>query len=165
MKQLNFRHFNTNSKKFFETVSFFQKEEKTRPKRTILFCFVYQGVFGHFTTTFISYFRRLPKISEDYRNFTKANEEVRPLAKMSKEPSKHLTVLSSETANIKKLANLTANTKNYGQITLNTTPHSDPLRILISLPYHQLAKIPYTSKLSLLTVTLITGNLSAFRNF
>ena len=85
---------------------------------------------------------------------------------MSKEPSKHLTVLSSETANIKKLANLTANTKNYyGQITLNTTPHSDPLRILISLPYHQLAKIPYTSKLSLLTVTLITGNLSAFRNF
>ena len=127
MKQLNFRHFNT--KKFFETVSFFQKEEKTGPKRPILFCFVYQGVFGHFSTTFISDFRRLPKISEDCRNFTKTNEEVRPLPKMSKEPSKHLTVLSSETANIKKLTNLTANTKNYVQITLNTKPNSDSLRI------------------------------------
>ena len=84
---------------------------------------------------------------------------------MSKEPSKHLTVLSSETVNIKKLANLTANTKNYGQTTLSTTPHSDPLRILISLPYHQLAKIPYTSKLPFLTVTLITGSRSLFRNF
>ena len=113
MKQFNFRHFNTNSKKFFETVSFFQKEEKTGPKGLILFCFVYQGVFGHFTTTFISDFRRLPKISEDCRSFTKTNEEVRPLPKMSKEPSKHLTVLSSETANIKKLANLKANTKHY----------------------------------------------------
>ena len=164
MKQLNFRHFNTNSKKFFETVSFFQKEEKTGPKRPILFCFVYQGIFGHFTKTFIPDFRRLPKISEDCPNFTNTNEEVRPFPKMSKEPSKHLTV-SSETANIKKLANLTANTKNYVQITLNTTPHSDPLRILISLLYHQLAKIPYTSKLSFLTVTLITGNLSLFRNF
>ena len=84
---------------------------------------------------------------------------------MSKEPPKHLTVLSSETPNIKKFANLTANTKNYGQTALSTTPHSDPLRILISLPYHQLAKIPYSSKLSFLTVTLITDNLSPFRNF
>ena len=29
---LNFRHFNSNSKKFFETVIFFQKEAKTAPK-------------------------------------------------------------------------------------------------------------------------------------
>ena len=36
MKQLNFRHFNTNSKKFFET-NFFQKEAKTAPKMPILF--------------------------------------------------------------------------------------------------------------------------------
>ena len=35
MKQLNFRHFNTNSKKFFETVHFFQKEAKTAPNRPI----------------------------------------------------------------------------------------------------------------------------------
>ena len=40
MKQLNFRHFNTNIKKFFETVNFLQKEAKTAPKRSILFCFV-----------------------------------------------------------------------------------------------------------------------------
>ena len=32
MKQLNFRHFNTNSKKFFETVHFFQKEAKRLQK-------------------------------------------------------------------------------------------------------------------------------------
>ena len=113
-KQLNFGHFNTNSKKFFETVNFFQKEAKTAPKRSMLFCLLYQGVFGHFTTI---YFRR----------FLKTNEEVRPLPKMSEEPSKHLTVFPSETVNIKKLANLTANTKNYGQITLNTKPHSDLL--------------------------------------
>ena len=110
MKQLNFRHFNTNSKQSFETVIFFQKEAKTAQKRPILFCLVYQGVFGHFTT-----------IPDYFRRFPKANDE------MSEEPSKHLIVFPSETVNIKKLANLTANTKNYGQITPNIKPHSDPL--------------------------------------
>ena len=38
MKQFNFRHFNSNSKKFFETANFFQKEAKTAPKRSILVC-------------------------------------------------------------------------------------------------------------------------------
>ena len=38
MKQLNFGHFNTSSKKFFETVNFFHKEAKTAPKRPILTC-------------------------------------------------------------------------------------------------------------------------------
>ena len=39
MKQSNFRHFNNESKKFFEIVIFFfQKEEKTASKRPILFC-------------------------------------------------------------------------------------------------------------------------------
>ena len=33
MKLLNFKHFNTNSKKFFETVSFFQKEKKKRVQK------------------------------------------------------------------------------------------------------------------------------------
>ena len=33
IKQLNFSHFNTNSKKFFETVNFFLKEAKTAPRR------------------------------------------------------------------------------------------------------------------------------------
>ena len=92
MKKLNFRHFNTNSKKFFETVNFFQKEVKTAPKRPILFCLVYQGVFGHFTT-----------ISEDCRRFPKTIEEIRPLPKIPEEPPKHLTVFSSQTVNIKKI--------------------------------------------------------------
>ena len=38
MKQLNFTHFNTNSKKFLKTGNVFQKEAKTAPKRPILFC-------------------------------------------------------------------------------------------------------------------------------
>ena len=50
MKQLNFRLFNTNSEKFFETGNFFQKEANSAPKRPILFCSVYQGVLGHFAT-------------------------------------------------------------------------------------------------------------------
>ena len=142
MKLLNFRHFNTSNKKFFETVSFFQKEEKTALKRPILFCLVYQGVFGHFTTIYF----RFPKAAEDSRRlpkFSKTNEEVRPLPEMSKEPSQHLTGLSSETANIKKLANLTANTKNYVQMSLNTKPNSDPLRIpkFQNIKVHTLANL------------------------
>ena len=59
MKQLNFRHFNTNSKKFCEAVIFFQKEEKKAPERLILSYLVCQGVFGH------HYYDNLfPKISE-----------------------------------------------------------------------------------------------------
>ena len=87
MKQLNFRHFNTNSIEFFETVNFFQKEAKTAPNRPILFCLVHQGVFGHLTT--IPDFRRLPTMPEDCRRFRKTNEEVQPLPKMFEEPSKH----------------------------------------------------------------------------
>ena len=132
MKELNYKHFKTNSKKFFETVLFFQKEAKTAPKKQILFCLVHQGVFGHQVRQFqiISEdFRRLATIPEGCRRFPKTNEEVRPLLKMSEERSKHLTVFSSKTVNIKKLANLKADTKNCGQIRLNTEPHSDPLLI------------------------------------
>ena len=75
-KQLNFRYFNINSKKFFEIVNFSQKEAKTAPKRPILFCLVYQGVFGHFTTI-PDYFRRFPKISEDYRRGPTIAKDVR----------------------------------------------------------------------------------------
>ena len=63
MKQLNFRYFNTDSKKFFETVNFFQKEAKKAPKRPVLF-YDTSGLFQ--------------KISEGYRRFPKTNEEVRP---------------------------------------------------------------------------------------
>ena len=48
LKQLNIRYFNTNRKKFSVTVNFIQKEAKTAPKRVLLFCSVYQEVFGHF---------------------------------------------------------------------------------------------------------------------
>ena len=111
-QQLNFRYFNINSKKFFEIVNFSQKEAKTAPKRPILFCLVYQGVFGHFTT--------IPDYFRSFRRSPKTIEEVRPLPKMFEEPSKQLSVFSLETVNLKKLTNLTTNTKNYGQITLNT---------------------------------------------
>ena len=36
MKQLNFTHFNTNSKKFFKTVSFFRKEANGSKKANII---------------------------------------------------------------------------------------------------------------------------------
>ena len=39
MKQLNFRHFHTNSNKFFEIENFLQKEAKTAPQRPVLFQF------------------------------------------------------------------------------------------------------------------------------
>ena len=74
MKQLNLRYFNSNSKKIFETVIFFQKEAKTAPKRPILFCLVYQGVFGHFTTI-PGYVRKLPKATDDSRRVSKFSED------------------------------------------------------------------------------------------
>ena len=70
MKQLNFKHFNTNRKKFTVTVNFGQKETKTAPKRPILFCLVYQEVFSHFPTIpdhFLEDFRRFPETTEDFR--------------------------------------------------------------------------------------------------
>ena len=52
MKQLNFRHFKTNSKKLLETVNFFFLEQaKATPKRPILFRLICQGV-----TTILDYF-------------------------------------------------------------------------------------------------------------
>ena len=69
MKHLNFRHFNTNRKKFFETVTFFQKV-KTTPKRPILFCLVYQGVFDHFPAI-PDYFIRFSKATDDSRRLSK----------------------------------------------------------------------------------------------
>ena len=49
MKHLNFRQFNTNSKNFFETINFFQKEAKTAPKRPILFCPANTKHYGEIT--------------------------------------------------------------------------------------------------------------------
>ena len=98
MKQLNFRHFNTNSKKIIWSSKFFPERSKNglfSISRSFRPCILRQFISDGF--------RRLPKIPEDQRRFPKTNEEVRPLPKMSEEPSKDLTVLSSETANIKKI--------------------------------------------------------------
>ena len=74
MKQLNFRHFNTNSKKI-SLKHFFRKEDaKQAPKRPILFCLVYQQVFGHFTTN-PDYFRRFSKATYDSRGLPKIFED------------------------------------------------------------------------------------------
>ena len=73
MKQLNFRHFNTNSKKFFETVIVFQKEAKTAPKRPISFCVVYQRGFGHFTTI-PDYFTKILRATEDPQRLPKKSD-------------------------------------------------------------------------------------------
>ena len=139
MKQLNFSHFNTNSK-FFS-----KRKQKRLQKMSILFCLVYQRVFGH-----IRQFPIIQKISKEYRRFTNSAEDFRRVLKMfrttaedfrgeirkfatlfsslyshvkdifftgvqirflHKKPSKNLSVFSPETINIKKLANLTANTK------------------------------------------------------
>ena len=66
LKQLNIRYLNTNRKKFSVTVNFIQKEAKMAPKRALLFCSVYQEVFGHFPKN-PSHFGRLPKTAEDFR--------------------------------------------------------------------------------------------------
>ena len=83
MKQLNFKHFNINSKKFTVTVNFSQKDTKTAPKRPILFCLVYQEVFSHFATI-PDHFGRFPKttedsrrLSEDYRRCLHTTEDFR----------------------------------------------------------------------------------------
>ena len=64
MKQLNFRHVNTNSKKFFETVNFFHKEAKTAPKELISFQ-ISEG------------YRGLPKIVKDFRRLTNRSDHCR----------------------------------------------------------------------------------------
>ena len=74
IKQLNFRHFNTNSKTFSVSVHFIQKETKTAPNKAMLFCLVFQEVFGHFPT--ISDHGRFPKMSEDYWSFPTRNPKL-----------------------------------------------------------------------------------------
>ncbi len=64
MKQLNFWHFNTYSKKFTITVNFIQKETKNGSKMTILLCLVYQEVFC-LSLTIPDHFGRFRKISKD----------------------------------------------------------------------------------------------------
>ena len=94
MKQLNFGHFNTNRTKFFETLNFFQKEAKTAPKRPILFCLVYQGVFGHFTKILV-YFRRFPKATDYSRRLLKISEDLRRGPTIAKDVRRTFQTLNS----------------------------------------------------------------------
>ena len=71
IKQLNFSHFNTNSK-FFP-----KRKQKRLQKMSILFCLVYQRVFGH-----IRQFPIIQKISKEYRRFTNSAEDFRRVLKM-----------------------------------------------------------------------------------
>ena len=60
IKQLNFRHFNTNSeKKITVTVIFFQEDTKISPIRQMLSCLVYQGLEAIFW--------QFPKTTQDFR--------------------------------------------------------------------------------------------------
>ena len=66
IKQLNFRHFKTDRKKFTVTINFSLKETKMASKRPIFFCLVYQEIFSHFPTI-PNHLGRFPKTTEDFR--------------------------------------------------------------------------------------------------
>ena len=74
MKQLDFRHFNINRKKFTVTVNFSQKETKSAPKRPILFCLVP---------------RNFQPFSDDSRSFQKTSENSRRLPNYRRFPRRN----------------------------------------------------------------------------
>ena len=88
VKQSNFRHFNTNSKKSHLNSKVFPQRNKGGSKKPILFCSVHQRRFRPFFESS----RQFQKISEDYRRCLKTSEEL----------SKHLTLFYPKTMNIKK---------------------------------------------------------------
>ena len=100
MKQLKFRHLNTDSKNSLKQY-FFPERGKNGSEKAITILFSILRSFR----PFYDKSRLFQKISKGYRRFPKTKEEVRPLPKMFEEPSKHLTVISSKIVNIKKLAN------------------------------------------------------------
>ena len=59
-------------KKFSVTVNFIKKETKTAPNKAMLFCSVFQEVFGLFRTI-SDHFGRFPKMSENYWSFPRRN--------------------------------------------------------------------------------------------
>ena len=80
MKQINFRHFNTNSKKSFETVIFFRERSKNGSKKANIILF---SIFKEFLAILRQFriisedFRWLPKIPEDERRGPTIAEDVR----------------------------------------------------------------------------------------
>ena len=78
MKQLNFGHFNTDSKKFTVTVIFFPEQNKNKNsskfKANIICFLVNQGVFGN-SPTIPDYIRRFPKTTEDSQKLAKISKD------------------------------------------------------------------------------------------
>ena len=80
MKQINFRHFNTNSKKSFETVIFFPERSKNGSKKANIILF---SIFKEFLAILRQFriisedFRWLPTIPEDGRRGPTIAEGVR----------------------------------------------------------------------------------------
>ena len=73
MKQLNFRHFNINTKKFAVTVIFFSRmKHKLLPKNNIILF----GISRSFRP-FATYSHLFQKISENYRIYPKMSKENR----------------------------------------------------------------------------------------
>ena len=110
MKQLNFRHFNTNCKKFFETVIFFPERGKNGGQKAKVILFSISRNFRPFYDN-AGLFQ---EISEGYRRFPKAVEDFRRVTKGSDHCPKNLPI-PSETVNIKKLASLTSTLKIMGK--------------------------------------------------
>ena len=78
-KHLNFRHFNTNSKKFFKTVYFFPEGSKNGSKKANIILFSISRSFRPFYDNSGLF----QKISEGYRRFPKSVKDFRSLTKRS----------------------------------------------------------------------------------
>ena len=71
IKKLNFRHFNTNSKKFTVTVVFFFFREKQNGSRKA------NIILSSISRSFRLFVRRLPKVSEGCRRCPKTTKHLR----------------------------------------------------------------------------------------
>ena len=72
MKQLNFRHFNINTKKFAVTVIFFQNETQPAPKKQYYFVSTYSHLFQKISENYRIY----PKMSNENRRFSRRNPKI-----------------------------------------------------------------------------------------
>ena len=70
IKKLNFRHFNTNSKKFTVTVVFFFREKQNGSRKT-------NTILSSISRSFRLFVRRLPKVSEGCRRCPKTTNHLR----------------------------------------------------------------------------------------
>ena len=70
IKKLNFRHFNTNSKKFTVTIVFFFREKQNGSRKT-------NTILSSISRSFRLFVRRLPKVSEGCRRCPKTTKHLR----------------------------------------------------------------------------------------